>query len=126
MDTNDTIRPYGPGKFDTILDSYVYSVSLDGGCDSECGSVDETGRWYGMMRGSLSLSHADKRDCDYFDLNSAERAELTKYAGVIVSEDSQGFVSVEYFKTTEELDEAWSEIEIEYTDMQDEIEAEGW
>lgn len=33
----DGIRPYGPGKFDTILDAYVYSVSCDGGCDDECG-----------------------------------------------------------------------------------------
>ncbi len=105
------IRTYGPGKFDTILDSYVYSVSLDGTCE-ECGSVD-TGRWYGMMRGSLSLSHADSRDSDYFDLNSAERAELTRYAGVIVSEDSQGFVSVEYYETVEELGEAWALIEEE-------------
>ena len=37
----DTIRPYGPGKFSTILDSYVYQVSLEGGCDDEIGSVDQ-------------------------------------------------------------------------------------
>jgi len=100
------IRSYGPGKFDTILDSYVYSVSLDGGCDSECGSVDE-GRWYGMLKSPIQYW----RPPDVPELNSAERAELTRYAGVIVSECSQGFVSVEYFETAEALDLAWSDIE---------------
>jgi len=107
---DDTIRPYGPGKFDTILDSYVYSVSLDG-TDMECGSVDETGRWYGAIIGGLDLSHADKRDNAYFDLNSVEREELRTCAGVILTECSQGFVSVEYYETEEKLREVWAEIE---------------
>ena len=42
------IRSYGPGKFSTVLDSYVYELSLDGGPDEEAGSVDEGG-WYGFM-----------------------------------------------------------------------------
>jgi hypothetical protein len=43
MSTQQGIRPYGPGKFDTMLDAYVYDVSLDGGCDDEVGSVEENG-----------------------------------------------------------------------------------
>jgi hypothetical protein len=34
------IRPYGPGKFGTIVDSYVYELSLNGP-DDECGDVDD-------------------------------------------------------------------------------------
>ena len=122
---DDTIRPYGPGKFNTILDAYVHSVSMDG-CCAECGSVSETGRWYGMIAGSLSLSHADKRDGAYFQLNSAERDALRKCAGVILTECDQGFVDVEYYETETELHTAWDEIEIADTEQRDEIEAEGW
>ena len=121
---DDTIRPYGPGKFNTILDAYVHSVSMDG-CCAECGSVSETGRWYGMIAGSLSLSHADKRDGAYFELNSAELAELGACVGVILTESEQGVVDVEYFKTEEALQQSWTAIEEEEAQQHEEAEAEG-
>jgi len=104
------IRPYGPGKFNTILDSYVYQVSLDGGCDSETGSVDGMG-WYGLMRHGRTIF----RDHDPLleTLNEEEKEELTSCAGVILSEDSNGFVYVKYFDSTQELDKAWAELEQE-------------
>jgi hypothetical protein len=46
-------------------------------------------------------------------LNEAEQNRLTECAGVILSEDGQGFVHVEYFATMEALDAAWAEIEAE-------------
>lgn len=102
------IRPYGPGKFNTILDSYVYSVSLDGGCDMECGESDAMG-WYGMMR----HGHTIFRDHDPMleTLNTEEQDKLTSCAGVILSEQSQGFVYVTYYDSIPELDAAWAEIE---------------
>ena len=105
---NDTIRPYGPGKFSTILDSYVYSVSLDGGCDEEEGSVSECGEWYGIMRNGRTIF----RDHDPLleTLNTAEQDQLTSSAGVILREDSNGFVSVTYYDTDESLETAWSQI----------------
>jgi hypothetical protein len=105
---NDTIRPYGPGKFNTVLDSYVYSVSLDGGCDEEEGSVSECGEWYGVMRNGRTIF----RDHDPLleTLNSAEQQQLTSSAGVILREDSQGFVSVTYYDADEALELAWSQI----------------
>jgi len=101
------IRPYGPGKFNTILDSYVYSVSLDGGCDDETGDSPE-GYWYGLMRNGRTIF----RDHDPMleSLNDDEQEKLTSCAGVIVSEDSNGFVTVAYYTTDEELDAAWSEV----------------
>jgi len=109
METDETaIRPYGPGKFNTILDSYVYSVSLDGGCDEEEGSVDEHGEWYGIMRNGRTIF----RDHDPLleTLNSAEQEKLTSSVGVILREDSQGFVYVTYYAADEALEVAWSQI----------------
>lgn len=108
MTNTNEIRSYGPGKFSTILDSYVYSVSLDGGCDDECGSVD-CGTWYGLMRHGNTIF----RDHDPLleSLNEAERELLTSCAGAIIREDSDGFVCVTYYDTECELDEAWTVID---------------
>jgi hypothetical protein len=111
---NDTIRPYGPGKFSTVLDSYVYSVSLDGGCDEEEGSVSECGEWYGVMRNGRTIL----RDHDPLleTLNTAEQEKLTSSAGVILREDSNGFVYVTYYDTADSLELAWSQIVDEFTE----------
>jgi hypothetical protein len=105
------LRPYGPGKFSTVLDSYVYGVSLDGGTDDELGSVSENGHWYGLMR----HGHSIFKDHDPLleTLTESEGEYLKSCAGAILSEDSQGFVYVEYFATMAELDAKWAEIEIE-------------
>jgi hypothetical protein len=104
------IRPYGPGKFSTIVDAYVYDVLLDGGCDDECGE-SEAGGWFGLMR----HGHSIFRDHDPMleTLTEAEAELIKGCAGVIVSEDSQGFVSVEYFDTTEALEAEWARIQAE-------------
>lgn len=100
----DSIRPYGPGKFSTILDSYVYGVTLNGGCDDELGDVGGFG-WFGLMRNGRTIFQ--DHDPSLETLNSAEQDQLTSCAGVIVSEDSQGFVHVEYFDTDEHLTKRW-------------------
>ena len=117
----DNIRSYGPGKFSTILDSYVYQVSLDGGCDDEIGSVDEGG-WFGLMRNG----HTIFKDHDPLleTLNEAEREKLTSSAGVILSEDSNGFVFVTYFDSEEQLDKEWSAIVDELASEDEDEEAE--
>jgi hypothetical protein len=102
------IRPYGPGKFNTILDAYVWSVSLDGGCDDETGDVVETGVWYGMMRNGRTIFR--DHDPHLESLNDDEREKLTACAGVILSEDSNGFVTITYYDTDEGLDNAWHEV----------------
>ena len=104
----ETIRPYGPGKFSTILDSYVYSVSLDGGADEESGSVSETGRWYGLMRNGSTIFRGN--DPLLGTLNDAEREELTSSAAVILTEDSQGFVDAEYYEDLAEAERIWASI----------------
>lgn len=115
-ETNDFgtgIRPYGPGKFNTILDQYVYSVSLDGGADEE-ETLGEGSGWYGLMRNGRTIF----RDHDPMleSLNADEQELLTSSAGVILYEDSQGFVYCTYCDTDEELDRKWEEIRQECQD----------
>jgi len=43
-------------------------------------------------------------------LTPEEQEQLTSSAGVILREDSNGFVSVDYYGTTESLETAWSQI----------------
>ena len=97
------IRRYGSGKFDTMLDAAVYEASLYGP-DEEIGEADGFG-WHGLMRAPL----LDIRDQE--DLTHEELEFLVDQVGVIVSEDSQGFVTVEYYETTYDLDQAWAELE---------------
>ena len=112
----EDIRSYGPGKFSTKLDSYVYQASLDG-VDDEIGSVEELG-WYGVIWGLgkegandvdeiAQKEHGEPLTKDEFDL-------LASAAAMIISEDSQGFVNVQYFDTRGEGDEAWEAIQKEY------------
>lgn len=97
------LRRYGPGKFDTMLDAYVYDLSLNG-CDEETGESETTG-WYGLLRGLLI--DEPFLECT---LTAAEVDYVRAHAaGAIVSEDSQGFVHVEYFDTAIALDRAWQE-----------------
>lgn len=100
------IRPYGPGKFSTMLDAYVYDVSLDSGTDEECGDSSWAGRWYGLMRGGRSIFKNGDPACE--ELTEEERNLLFDSAGVIVSESSDGFVDVDYYDTDTELDAAWA------------------
>ena len=100
------IRAYGPGKFNTLIDEYVYGLSLDGCCDAETGDV-EHGSWYGYMSGNFP---GEPDDRSYEDLNQDERDFLAGVAGAIVSVDGQGFVSVEYFDALPALEAAWAEI----------------
>jgi hypothetical protein len=109
----DGVRPYGPGKFSTVLDSYVYSVSLDGGCDEEEGDSD-AGIWYGLMRNGRTIF----KDHDPFleTLNSAEQEQLMSCAGVILYQDSNGFVGVTYYDTNKELNTAWADVVSEFAE----------
>lgn len=111
------IRPYGVGKFNTILDQYVYTVSLDGGADEE-ESYGDCGGWYGLMRNGRTIF----RDHDPLleSLNADEQELLTSSAGVILYEDSTGFVYVTYYEDDTALNAAWANVQTEFTDQTEE------
>lgn len=108
------IRSYGPGKFSTILDSYVYQVSLDGNCDEETGSSD-CGSWYGLMRNGRTIFQ--DHDPLLESLNEDEQAQLTGCAGVIIREDSDGFVCVSYCESDEDLNGEWGQALVNTKDV---------
>jgi hypothetical protein len=112
------IRRYGPGKFNTILDSYVYDLSLDGA--DTLGDVSEIGIVYSAVDlGPDALADIEKSVAKGNDgpLTPEERRLIEKSAGAILTENDQGFVSVDYFDTEDELDKDWEEIESEVDDM---------
>jgi hypothetical protein len=93
----DGIRPYGPGKFSTILDSLVWDMSLDG-ADDECGDSN-IGIWYGRLNGPFSITA---------DLTPAERKVVEASIGVILSENGHGFVTVDYYDDPDEFEVDWA------------------
>lgn len=110
------------GKFEGGLniDSYAHFLSGDG-VDSECGDVS-AGGWYGLLQGPLfDPSVPDNvKLADECELTAADRDYLATSAGCILTEDSQGFVSVEWFDAGKEsdLDSAWSQIEESESDSE--------
>jgi hypothetical protein len=98
---DQTIRPYGPGKFEAVMDAAVWDMALDG-CDAECGDSG-IGIWYGRLDGPFDITA--------LDLTSAERLLITSSAGIILSEDGNGFVTADYIETVGELDAAWARCE---------------
>ena len=85
-----------PGKFEGCADDrlaeVLYQIAMDG-CDSDCGDVSESG-WYGLI---LHRGH-----------------------GYIVSEDSQGFFTYDYYSmrglAQAEFDNIESSLAEEYTE----------
>ena len=113
----------GPGKFDSDLDELIWGISLDGGADEEAGESETTG-WYGLMRDGAGIlqSILDRGET----VTKAEAALLKRAAGVILSEDSQGFVSVDIVQKKRTLDRRWNEIVAEVDEAEGEGEGDGW
>jgi len=104
-----TIRRYGPGKFDTMLESYLY------GMEDESIGESETFGYYALVR--LENPHAVQTIIDGIEeeegsLTADEKALLRESAGFIWSEDSQGFVSFEWYPAddAEEMENSWQEL----------------
>jgi len=102
-------REYGPGKFLTVVDSYIYNAGVP---DRETGSVDEHG-WYGYYDGGLLELSREQAEQDGTPLTDEEVSDLTLLCGAIVYEDFYGFVDVNYFESKDKLEAAWKEIEAE-------------
>ena len=100
----------GPGKFSTDLDEALYQLTLDGGPDDELGDSADFG-WYGTMSDGQSI--VDDLRSNGAALEDEDYEKLRASAGVILHEDSQGFVEVAYFPTQKALDAAWQKLEDE-------------
>lgn len=108
------IRSYGPGKFNTIIDSYAYELTLDGHVDEEA-SYPEGGGWFGFIE--VDQAFADriheiaKEQKD--ELTDEEQDLLDESKAIILSENSDGLVAVTWFDDSKEAKEDWTAIEDE-------------
>ena len=112
---NVTIRSYGPGKFDTLLDSFLYELSTEG-VDEELST--EGWGWQGLLLFDDQLEDevAGIAVMRKQPLTPKERGLLRPSAGAILTESENGFVSVHYFSGEPELKQAWRELLEEYED----------
>jgi len=118
-----TLRKADVGKFEggLYIDQYVYEASLDG-CDDEIGDVSEQGIWYGKIyRGTTtiySMVQEQMKDDDE-KLTSEEQEFLADVIGIIISEDDQGFISVDYYESDKKLKTDWDKIVKDMTEEED-------
>lgn len=89
----------GPGKFSCRADERIYRMTMDGCCET-IGESDGFG-FYAKIDGPI--------------LGLAQ-------GGAILNEDGDGFVSVDYFDTPEDLAQEWDNIEAEYREWDEGIE----
>jgi hypothetical protein len=100
------LTKYGPGKFNLLVDAIAHAYTMMGAHDDETGDVETSG-WFGSIRGPIDPEGMEQAS----RLSTADREFLAmNVGGAIVSEDSQGFVSVDFFRTEAELDEEWERI----------------
>ena len=122
------IRSYGPGKFSTILDSYAYEMTLDGGADEEASYPQEGSGWYGVVwldgdaRERISEIAVENKD----ELTKEEEDKLDESEAVIFFERSDGIVETDWFENKKEAEEHWADIlvDTEGEDEDDEDEEE--
>lgn len=100
------------GKFQTEADEYVHSLTLDTSwLEAETGDV-QFGGWFGLVSFNAEAAAEVGRlrgepggRCVWTDEG------VTGFWGALVTEDSQGFVGVQYLEGLVEADEAWAEVE---------------
>lgn len=96
-----TLRKCGPGKFDLVIDAFIYQLSIGRYNEDR---EPEGDVWAGLIR------NPDNHITDDADLTEEEKVFLRAQVGCIITEDCEGFVCVEYFKDKGELDQAWAKI----------------
>jgi hypothetical protein len=103
-------RSYGPGKFDSMVDSFLYDAVMDGWGDEETGDSETVGH-FDLMVGKIleAAEHGATLQSDV--LTAGERDELKTTKAIIMEEGSQGFVGVEYFDKAADARAKWKEIE---------------
>lgn len=113
------IRPYGPGKFSTIVDSHASAATLDGGADEEI-HTDGDG-YYGLVRIDKGFIEAVQKVAaeEREELTDEEVELLEKNKAVIFFERTDGIVETEWFTHLDEAEDRWAEIEEEFYDEEE-------
>lgn len=115
------IRSYGPGKFNDIIDSYAYELTLDGGADEEA-SYGEGNGWYGF----LAIDAATRKrireiaDENKDELTDDEEELIDDTVAIILFERSDGIVEADWFDDKKDADKRWDEIEADTAESEEE------
>jgi hypothetical protein len=106
------IRPYGPGKFSSLLDSAIFMLAGEG-VDEEMS--DEGFGWAGLLRLGFGETLFHPELFPNVQLNADEQAYLeAQKAGAVLRETTDGHVTIEYFADPEDLAAAWKEAQDEF------------
>jgi len=118
------IRSYGPGKFDTILDSYAYGVTLEG-ADEEA-ALGEGNGWYRLLQPDKTTRDRIHQAAHYEedDLTEEESDLLEDSVAVIFFERSDGIVESDWFDDMGKAKKAWDQIEADIEEDLDDDEDE--
>lgn len=124
------IRRYGPGKFNTIIDSVIYGMINSGMVHESTGDVSEVGFYAeSILLGPDGVKDAEDEAEEYKShtdgILTEEEKDLIKesYAAVMVEND-QGFVTVDYYDTKKEYEKDWEEIEADASPEEEDGEEE--
>ncbi len=106
-----SIRKVGAGKFENVMDEYVY-----GGFEHDSvGDVNYLGYAALVQMTSGAFEEILRQAEDAGDsLTDAEIRKLESSAGAIWIEDTDGFVTVKYYRDPDKLEEAWGWAQEEY------------
>jgi len=120
------IRRYGPGKFNTIIDSYVYDLTMEGMGEGTIGDVSEVGfAAEGIPLGPEALPEIERVAKEDGDELTPEECDLIKEShGAIVTENDQGFVAVDFYDDQEEYEKDLDELEAQVSGEDEEGEEE--
>ncbi len=112
-----------PGKFEAepLLTQFAYELSMDG--NGETYSDDCGGDSHTIIDGPFTIDELAKftAELDRAEacLTLPEMQPALEAIGCIVHESTQGFVSCDWLSTQEELDDARTELEEQYTTVDD-------
>jgi hypothetical protein len=110
------IRSYGPGKFHNIIDEYVYEACLNQGTPDEEISHEGFG-WYALMRlDAGAVRYIRELVEDEEDELTSDEEELLRCKALIMHENTDGFVGVDWFDSLSEAEKTWKELEEELAD----------
>jgi hypothetical protein len=106
------LRAYGHGKFNTLLDSYIYDCACDGTWGELAGDSETSGSYASVELGPHAVRLIrEKAKSNGDKLNAAEEHKIRSSYGAICREGSQGFVDCSYYRTKKAFKQAWDKVE---------------
>jgi hypothetical protein len=106
------LRAYGHGKFNTLLDSYIYDCTNDGSWGEQAGDTETSGHYASVHLGPGAVRQIRAEAKGAGDkLNAAEEHKIRSSHGAICYTNSQGFVDCSYYRTKKAFNQAWDKVE---------------